>query len=59
MGIDQETAEQFAQIRVELRARGELLADHDIWIAATAIRHSLTLLTRDQHFDRIEALERA
>jgi predicted nucleic acid-binding protein len=58
MGLDPETAELFAQLRVSLRSRGELLADHDIWIASTALRHDLVLLTRDQHFDRFDQLRR-
>ena len=59
LGIDRETAEEFARLRSGLRARGELLADHDTWIAATALRHDIALLARDQHFDRIAALKRA
>ena len=59
IGLDRETAEVFAQLRVSLRARGELLADHDTWIAATAIQHDLTLLTRDHHFDRLGSLKRS
>jgi predicted nucleic acid-binding protein len=59
LGIDREAAEEFARLRSELRARGELLADHDTWIAATALRHDVALLARDQHFDRIAALKRA
>jgi predicted nucleic acid-binding protein len=56
---DEQTAQVFAQLRVDLRARGELLGDHDIWIASTALQLNLILLTRDHHFDRVEALKRA
>ena len=59
MGLDRATAELFAEIRSGLRARGQILADHDIWIASTALRHDLALLTRDHHFDRIESLKRS
>ena len=58
LGIDRETAEEFARLRSGLRTRGELLADHDTWIAATALRHDVALLARDQHFDRIAELKR-
>ena len=58
VGLDRETAEAFARLRSDLRSRGELLADHDTWIAATALRHDLVLLARDQHFDRIRLLKR-
>jgi predicted nucleic acid-binding protein len=59
LGLNAEIAERFAALRVDLRSRGQLIPDHDMWIAATAIMHDLVLLTRDQHFDRIEALKRA
>jgi predicted nucleic acid-binding protein len=59
LGIDLQTAEVFARTRSELRERGELIPDHDTWIAATALRHDLTLLTRDQHFARVRDLKLA
>jgi len=34
------------------------IGDHDLWIAATALRHGLTLLARGQQFDRISDLKR-
>jgi predicted nucleic acid-binding protein len=59
LGLDTDIAEGFASLRVDLRSRGQLIPDHDTWIAATAISRNLVLLARDHHFDRIEALERA
>jgi predicted nucleic acid-binding protein len=58
IGLDRPTAEAFAALRARLRSTGQLINDHDLWIAATALRHDLTLLTRDHHFDRIQALKR-
>lgn len=58
LGIDTETADQFSNLRRDLRRRGELIPDHDLWIAATAIRHGLTLITRDSHFDRLTQILR-
>jgi tRNA(fMet)-specific endonuclease VapC len=55
---DSPTALAYARIRAGLRARGQLLADNDLWIAATALAHDLTLVSRDRHFERIEALRR-
>ena len=46
-------ARQFARIRQDLRSRGLLIPDNDIWIAATALEHGLTLVTRDTHFQRV------
>jgi predicted nucleic acid-binding protein len=34
-------------------------AENDIWIAALAIEHSLTLVSRDEHFKQIDELKRA
>src|SRR5690349_21157507 len=37
--------ERFAELRVFLRRRGELIADFDTMIAATALHYDLTVLT--------------
>jgi predicted nucleic acid-binding protein len=48
----------FARTRAGLRARGILIPDLDLLIAATALEHDLTLLTRNRrHFDRITGLK--
>lgn len=40
-----------------LRAEGRLIPDFDVVIAATALAHDLTLVTRNRrHFDRIAGL---
>jgi predicted nucleic acid-binding protein len=49
--------ERFAYLRAELRRRGQLFPDLDLLIAATALQHDLTLLTRNvRHFNRIPDL---
>ena len=49
---------RFARIRGELRRQGQLIGDPDILIAATAIHHNLTLLTRNlSDFQRITDLK--
>jgi tRNA(fMet)-specific endonuclease VapC len=49
---------RFAHIRGSLRRRGQLIPDFDILIAATAIHHDLTLVTRNQkHLARIPGLK--
>ena len=58
VGIDDETATTFAVLRSNLRQQGALIGDHDLWIAASAMRHGWTLITRDTHFERIPALKR-
>ena len=56
LDINRGTAEVFAPLRRSLRAQGLLLADNDIWIAATAIHFDLILVSRDEHFQRIPDL---
>ena len=57
-GIDEPTALLFAELRFGLRRDGQLVGDHDIWIAATALRRDLVLISRDAHFDRFGGLKR-
>lgn len=58
LGLDQPTMERFAQIRGDLRAQGQMIGDLDILIAATALFHNRTLVTRNfRHFNRIPNLE--
>lgn len=48
---------QFAALRGDLRRQGLIIADMDTLIAATALHHRLTLLTRNvRHFQRIPNL---
>jgi tRNA(fMet)-specific endonuclease VapC len=51
-------AETFAATRAALRQQGLLIPDMDLLIAATALEHDLTLVTRNQrHFARIPGLQ--
>lgn len=51
-----ETAEQYAAVKHRLRLKGTPLPENDVWIAATAQQHSLSLVSRDRHFREIEEL---
>lgn len=51
--VDSETSRHYAEMVAELRAAGTPLPTNDIWIAATAARHGATVLTCDDHFERI------
>lgn len=49
--------QQFARIRGDLRCKGQIIGDFDILIAATALRHNLTLVTRNlKDYQRIPQL---
>lgn len=53
-----ETAEHYARLFVQLKRAGTPVPDNDLWIAALVLEHDLTLITRDQHFDRMPQLPR-
>jgi tRNA(fMet)-specific endonuclease VapC len=53
---DLETARQYGTVRSELRARGRLIPDNDLWLAATALAGGHTLVSRDRHFARVPGL---
>lgn len=56
--IDNETCKLFGQENAKLSKIGQLIHSFDLLIAATALRHRLTLLTNNrQHFERIEELK--
>src|SRR6185312_6921346 len=48
--IDAEVASCFARIAAAELGRGRALRRHDTWIAATAMRHGVAVLTQDTDF---------
>jgi tRNA(fMet)-specific endonuclease VapC len=57
LGLDEEICKRFGQLRGSMRKRGQTIGDFDLLIAATALRHSLTLLTNNRkHFEGIAGL---
>lgn len=54
--IDYEVSERYAGITDHLRQRGKPIPANDLWIASIAVRHNLTLLTFDRHFEQIPGL---
>jgi len=56
--LDEEIMRRFARIRGTLRRQGQKIGDSDIMIAATAIHHGLTLVTRNvTDFRRVPGLK--
>lgn len=53
---DSGTAKIYGQIRDFLRRKGRMIPGNDLWIAALASQHDLTLITRDGHFREVEGL---
>lgn len=50
------TAEMYGQVKNELKRKGNPIPENDIWIAAIAQQHGLTLVSRDQHFLQVSEL---
>jgi tRNA(fMet)-specific endonuclease VapC len=53
---DKETARWYARVLNGLTRKGRPIPDNDVWIAATAFQHNLTVLTRDSHFNEVDNL---
>jgi predicted nucleic acid-binding protein len=47
---------RYADLRRELRRRNQLIGDIDSLIAATALERNLTVVTMDQHYQRVSDL---
>src|SRR5215218_2612041 len=55
--LNRSIMKHFARVRGQLRRQGQRVPDPDLLIAATAVYHDLTLLTRNvRHFQRIPSL---
>lgn len=50
------TSERYGAAFARLRARGTPIPTNDLWIAASAIEHSLDLFSYDSHFRAVDGL---
>jgi tRNA(fMet)-specific endonuclease VapC len=50
------TAEAYSEIRRELKAVGKPIPSNDLWIAALARQHRMSIVTRDSHFRLVREL---
>jgi len=53
---NEQTALTYGRLKNSLRVKGRPIPDNDLWIAALAGQHHLTLATRDAHFDAVDGL---
>lgn len=56
LGCGVETARLYGKIKNSLRLKGRPIPENDLWIAAIALEHDLTLVTRDTHYTEIADL---
>ena len=52
--LDAAVVEKYCELYCSLKKKGSLLPDADLFIAATAMAHDLTLETTDEHFQRLK-----
>ena len=57
IGGTETTSDYYARIYRELKAKGKPIPQNDMWIAAFALEHAATLLSRDTHFSEIPMLK--
>lgn len=50
------TARRYGLVKDALRRQGQPIPENDIWIAAMALAHDLTLVTRDAHLSQVKNL---
>lgn len=55
--LSEETTKYFARVYVDLRGKGTAIPVNDLWIAAQALQHDLTLDTRDHHCQNVSGLK--
>ena len=56
IACDAVTAWIYGETKNRLHSQGRPIPENDLWIAAVAIQHGLTLVTRDNHFDDVDNL---
>jgi len=54
--IDENVAASWALLRVHLAQAGRRLNVNDLWIAATALAHTIPVVTQDDDFDPVEGV---
>jgi len=50
---DEQTTHHYAQLHLQLRAKGASIPTNDLWIASLVVQHDLILCTSDQHFRQL------
>ena len=56
--LPEAAAETYGSIRYDLEAKGEMIGNNDLWIAAHALASGLTLVTNNEkEFRRVRALK--
>ena len=54
---DKECAVFYSAVKFGLRKKGRPIPENDVWIAAIARQHRLSLISRDVHFQEVDELD--
>jgi tRNA(fMet)-specific endonuclease VapC len=57
LDCDVDTAREFGRLAHEQRIKGMMIPDNDMWIAAVARQHHLSVVSRDKHFEAVDNLQ--
>jgi tRNA(fMet)-specific endonuclease VapC len=58
LGVTESTAVEYARLRAALKKIGRPIPANDAWIAALAVQHRQSIVSRDEHFDAVPGLQR-
>ena len=58
LDVNEETATWYAGLCGQLKEAGTPIPSNDVWIAALCRQHTLSILSRDRHFDLVKGLRR-
>ncbi len=53
---NRETVRTYGETKQRLKSKGRPIPENDIWIAALALQHGLSVITRDKHFGEVKGL---
>lgn len=56
--VSEETAIWYAELCGQLKEAGTPIPSNDVWNAALCRQHTLSILSRDRHFDLVKGLRR-
>jgi tRNA(fMet)-specific endonuclease VapC len=59
LSCDYQTSHYYSEIKLQLKKQGTPIPINDVWIAAIASQHGMTLFSYDRDFDSIPQLPRA
>jgi tRNA(fMet)-specific endonuclease VapC len=58
MALPETAAENYGTVRAELESKGDLIGNHDLWIAAHALAAGLVLVTNNEReFRKVRGLK--